>query len=201
MVPFDPQFYALVVLPVFIFVARIADVSMGTLRIILISRGVRQLSTVIAFFEILIWLMAVSQIMSNLNNPLYYICYAGGFAAGTYIGIVIEGRLSIGNVILRVITHHKVDVIVRDLQKFGHKVTVFNGSSADGKVKLLFTIVKRRQMREVIQTIKKCNPNVFYSVEDVRSVHEKIFPVHADGREILRRYETIWLRIRNAKSN
>jgi uncharacterized protein YebE (UPF0316 family) len=81
--------YTWIVLPLLIFLARVVDVSMGTIRVIFVSRGLKYLAPVVGFFEVLIWLLAIGQIMKNLSSPLCYVAYAGGFAAGNYIGIVI----------------------------------------------------------------------------------------------------------------
>src|SRR5512136_1154494 len=100
----SPELYAWVILPLFIFFARICDVSMETIRVIYISRGIKFLAPIIAFFEIVIWLLAMEVVMQDLSNIANFIAFALGFATGTYVGLVIEERLSIGMVILRIIT-------------------------------------------------------------------------------------------------
>ncbi|MGF3554602.1 MAG: DUF5698 domain-containing protein, partial [Thermoplasmatota archaeon] len=95
-----------IILPILIFISRLIDVSLGALRIIFISRGLKYLAPIIAFIEINIWLLAISQIMLNLNNTACALAYAGGFALGNLLGIVIEERLSVGLVLLRIITKH-----------------------------------------------------------------------------------------------
>jgi uncharacterized protein YebE (UPF0316 family) len=88
--------YSWVVLPVLIFCARIIDVSVGTVRVILTSRGYRYAAPALGFIEVLIWLLAIGEIMKNLANPACYVAYAGGFATGNYVGIYINQRLSLG---------------------------------------------------------------------------------------------------------
>ena len=92
----ESHFFAWVVLPILIFLARICDVSLGTVRLIFVSRGFKYLAPVIGFFEVLIWILAMTQIMQNLTNPICYLGYAGGFATGNYIGILIAEKLSLG---------------------------------------------------------------------------------------------------------
>jgi hypothetical protein len=99
----DPEVYAWVVLPILIFLARVIDVSLGTLRIIFIARGRRKLAPLLGFFEVLIWIVVVSQVMQNLHSPLSFIAYAAGFATGNYVGMWIEDKLAIGTLIVRVI--------------------------------------------------------------------------------------------------
>ena len=100
----SPELYAWVILPLLIFFARICDVSMETIRVIYISRGIKYLAPIIAFFEIVIWLLAMEVVMNDLSNIANFMAFAFGFATGTYVGLVIEERLSIGMVILRIIT-------------------------------------------------------------------------------------------------
>ena len=100
----SPELYAWVILPLLIFFARICDVSMETIRVIYISRGIKYLAPIIAFFEIVIWLLAMEVVMKDLSNIANFMAFALGFAMGTYVGLVIEERLSIGMVILRIIT-------------------------------------------------------------------------------------------------
>ncbi len=99
-----PELFAYVVLPIMIFCARICDVTMGTIRVIFISKGIRYLAPVIGFFEVIIWLLAIGQVMNNLTNVVSYIAYGAGFAAGTYIGMYIEEKISLGLTSVRIIT-------------------------------------------------------------------------------------------------
>jgi len=96
--------YTWIILPLLIFAARVIDVSMGTVRVIFISRGFKYLAPIVGFFEILTWLLAIGQIMKNLSNPLCYIAYAGGFAMGNYVGMCIADKLSLGVVLIRIVT-------------------------------------------------------------------------------------------------
>ena len=171
----NPEIYALVILPLFIFLARIADVSIGTLRIMFISKGFKYLAPLVGFFEILIWLLAIGQIFQNLTNPLYYIAYAGGFAAGTFVGIVIEGKLSIGTELVRIITQKEAPKLVEALKKQGYIVTSDDVEGKEGMVKIIYIVIDRHDLEDVIKIIKKYNPHAFYSIEDVKFVSEKIY--------------------------
>ena len=93
-------YFTWVVIPVLIFLARILDVSIGTLRLIYVSRGYKTLAPVLGFFEVLIWLAAIRQIMQHVDNPACFLAYALGFASGNYIGMWISEKLSIGKVLL-----------------------------------------------------------------------------------------------------
>lgn len=179
---FDPAqlsspLYQYVVLPLLIFVARVCDVSVGTVRLILLYRGRRYLAPLLGFFEVLIWLLAVRQIMFNLTNPVIFIAFAGGFAMGNYVGMIIEEKLAVGLEIFRIISKSDALGLVNSLASEGYGTTVVDGHGSLGKVVIIFTIVPRRHHKRVIQLINKFNPRAFYTVEDIKSVSEGIFPV------------------------
>lgn len=169
--------YTLVIVPALIFVARVLDVSLGTVRVIFVSKGLKYLAPVIGFFEILIWLLAIGQIMANLTNPACYIAYAGGFATGNYIGIMIAEKLSLGVALLRVVTQKDANELVRSLSSAEYGVTSVDGQGIQGSVKIIFTIVPRKEITNVIELVKKFNPKAFYTIEDIGFVEEGIFPL------------------------
>jgi len=169
--------FKFVVLPLVIFSARICDVSLDTLRIIYVSRGLKVLAAVIGFFEVLIWLFAITQIFSNLTNPLYYVTYAAGFAMGNYVGILIEERMALGTVVIRIITQKDAGELIQFLKTDGYGVTHIDAQGALGPVKIIFTIVKRKDIEHVLKIIGTCNPLAFYTIEDIRSVRKGVFPI------------------------
>jgi len=173
---FDSGFYTWFVLPALIFIARVIDVSMGTVRVIFVSRGLKYLAPAIGFFEILIWLLAIGQIMRNLSNPICYIAYAGGFAMGNYVGICIAEKLSLGVVLIRVVTKKDALPLVEHLRSQNYGVTSVDGHGTSGEVKVVFTIVHRREVPSVVDSIKKFNPKAFYSIEEVGFVEKGVFP-------------------------
>jgi len=170
-------FYTWFVLPALIFCARITDVSMGTVRVIFVSRGLKYLAPVVGFFEILIWLLAIGQIMKNLSNPVCYIAYAGGFAMGNFVGICIAEKLSLGIALIRVVTTRDALPLVEHLKAENYGVTSVDGHGTSGQVKVVFTIVPRREVYSVVGLIKKFNPQAFYSIEEVGFVEKGVFPL------------------------
>ncbi len=166
-----------VVLPLLIFLARICDVSIGTVRIIFVSRGQKVIAPLLGFFEILIWLIAIGKIIQNLTSITCYIAYAGGFAAGNFIGILIEEKLAMGIVIIRVITKRDASELVEALIAEGFGVTNITAQGNEGPVNVIYSIIKRSDKQAVIEMVKRFNPKAFYSIEDVRSVSEGIFPL------------------------
>jgi uncharacterized protein YebE (UPF0316 family) len=175
----DSSFYIWVVIPGMLFVARILDVSIGTIRIILISKGYRALAPILGFVEAFVWVVAVSQVMANLNNFFYYIAYAGGFATGTYVGIWIEHKLSLGKVIVRVITNRDASELLHHLRNEEFAVTSVDAEGKYGAVKILFLICNRKSLSDVVDTIKEYNPKAFYTVEDLRLVSGGVMPTQS----------------------
>ncbi|MEJ2110955.1 MAG: DUF2179 domain-containing protein [Acidobacteriota bacterium] len=162
------------VLPVLIFLTRIVDVSLSTLRIIFINRNLRYYAAVSGFFEVLIWLLVIREIFQRLDNPFCFLAYAAGFATGNFIGILIENKISIGKVLIRIITRHRADDLVAALKSSGYGLTYVDAEGTTGPVKVIFTIAERKDIPFIAETIQRHNPRAFYSVEDVRFVSEAV---------------------------
>lgn len=172
----NPDFVAWVIMPIIIIVARMIDVSMGTFRIILVSKGFRLYASVLGFLEILLWITVVGQIMGNMNNFIYYISYALGFSFGTSIGMYIEKKISLGMVIVRIITKYEATELLEYLRAKDFDATCTDGYGKYGQVKILFMVIKRHDLDNLIALIKKFNPNAFYTVEDLRYVSGGVIP-------------------------
>jgi uncharacterized protein YebE (UPF0316 family) len=173
----DSNIFSWVILPLLIFCSRIFDVSLGTIRIIFVSRGNRAIAPLLGFFEVLIWLIAIGKIMQNLTNVAAYLAYAGGFATGNYLGIVIEQKLAVGLLAIRVITSKDASSLIQSMKEAGYGVTVVDAMGNTGKVNLLYSVIKRSKVQDVVEMIKRFNPKAFYSVEEVKHVHEGITPL------------------------
>ena len=174
----DSQLFSWVVVPLLIFCARIMDVTLMTVRIITLSRGRKWLAPAFGFVEVLIWLIAIRQIMQNLDNPVSYLAYAAGFAVGNVVGIYLEDKLAIGTLIVRIITVKEAEALVDALRHGGYGVTSLDAEGATGRVKLIYTVVKRKDLHDVTATIRTFNPKAFVSVEEIQSASEGIFPSH-----------------------
>jgi uncharacterized protein YebE (UPF0316 family) len=164
-----------VILPLLIFVARMSDVTLGTLRNIFMSRGFRKIVPFVGFFEVLIWLIAMKQVMNRADNFVCYLAWAGGFAMGTYVGMRIEERLALGMQVIRIITSEASDKLISALRGANHGMTIVDANGAKGPVKMIFSIVQRKYLKEVIALIEIHQPNAFYSVEDVRNARHGVF--------------------------
>jgi uncharacterized protein YebE (UPF0316 family) len=190
---FNSELFRLGLIPLLIFLARVADVSIGTIRIMFISRGMRTISSLLGFFEILIWLVAISQIMKNLTNVTNYIAYAAGFGMGNFVGMSIERKLSLGNLMIRAVTKNNGTELVKFLRSKGYGATGVSAEGTTGPVKVIFTVVRRKDVEKVIEIIKKFNPNAFYTIEDIRLVAEhKVFPIYTPYRNLFQRFTDIF---------
>lgn len=171
----DSSLFAWVILPLLIFFARISDQTIGTIRLIFLSKGYKYLAPMLGFFEVIIWLITVSQIMQHLDNVLSYVAYGGGFAMGNFIGMVIEEKLSIGNVLIRIIPKKDSQQLINYLRESNYGVTAVQAEGSKGRVDIVFTIIKRKDIEDVASIINKFNPNAFYTIEDVKAIKEGIF--------------------------
>ena len=174
---FNSEIMIWVIIPLLIFLARILDVTLGTIRIVFVSKGLRYLAPVVGFFEVLIWLFAIRAIMQNLNNIACYLAYGAGFAAGTFLGLSIEKKLAVGRSIVRIITQNDEAELVKHLRAKGYGVTVMDAQGAKGKVQIIYTIIKLHDFKQVCEIIQEFNQKAFYTLEDVRLVSEGIFPM------------------------
>ena len=177
-------FITYVLIPLLIFLARVADVSIGTMRIIFVSKGYKYISPVLGFFEILIWLLAMSKIFQNLDMWFYYIAYAAGFATGNLVGLMIEEKLALGYVNLRIITHHSGEALIQSLIKEGYGVTTVNAYGSQGPVNMIYCVINRSEIKTVNQIIKKVHPAAFFTIEDVKTANKGVFPIRSQSKSV-----------------
>jgi uncharacterized protein YebE (UPF0316 family) len=171
----DSVFFSYVIMPLLIFFARICDQSIGTMRIIFVSKGKRNIAPILGFFEVLIWITAISKIMQNLDNYVNYIAYAAGFATGNLVGMIIEEKLAMGIQMIRVFANERGKELVQILNSNGYGATSVEAHGARDAVYLVYTIVHRNELVKVIEVINNFNPRAFYTIEDVRAANEGIF--------------------------
>lgn len=189
----NSEIFSWVALPILIFSARVLDVSIGTIRIIFVSKGQKTLAPILGFIEVFIWLLAISQIMRNLDNVICYIAYGGGFAMGTLVGLLIEERMALGTLLIRVITRIDAGDLVASLRERNYGVTSMPAAGPEGPVNIIYSVIRREDLNEVVEIIKRFNPKAFYSIEDIKSVSEGIFPLKTTvgrwyTRSVLRRW-------------
>lgn len=167
--------FTYLVLPLLIFFARISDVTIGTVRIVMVAKGQKSIAPLLGFFEVLIWLLAISKIIENLDNWVCYIAYGAGFATGNYIGMIIEEKLAVGIVQLQIITRADAHKLIEKLKTDGYGITHQEAHGATEEVSIIYSIVKRTDLPHVLEIISTYNPNAFYSIADVKFVNKGLY--------------------------
>jgi uncharacterized protein YebE (UPF0316 family) len=170
----DTWYFDYMILPLLIFLARIIDVSMDTIRMIFIARGFKKIAPLIGFFQVLVWIITITRIMANLENWTCYVAYAAGFATGNLTGMILEERLALGIQMIRVVTRRQADILINALKDNKLPVTSVDATGSFGNVAVLFIIVKRRQISGVLDLIRQHNPRAFYTIEDIRFVSKTL---------------------------
>ncbi|UII24326.1 DUF5698 domain-containing protein [Fulvivirga ligni] len=165
-----------------IFFARICDVSINTLRIIFVMSGKKMVSTLLGFFESLIWLLAIGQIFQHIDNVYSYIAYPAGFACGILVGMLIEERLALGKVVVRIITSDDLSGILEYIHKKNIRYSIVSSETRAGEEKLLFTVQNRDNLSEFLDHMQESLPKAFYTVESVKNASESGILVEKPSR-------------------
>jgi uncharacterized protein YebE (UPF0316 family) len=168
------SYFDFLILPLFIFFLRICDVTLDTMRIIFMTRGLKRIAPIIGFFEILIWIVAITRIMQNLNSWVCYVAYAGGFAMGNYVGMLLDEKLAIGHELIRVITRADAAELAGALRSSGFGVTTVKASGMQGEVGIVFVIVNRKNQKQAISVIQQYNPGAFFTIENIHFVNRPV---------------------------
>lgn len=156
--------------PLLIFLLRIVDVSLATVRTLLMIRGRRLLVPLLGFVEVLVWIFAVSSVVSNLDSPLLMVGYAAGFAAGTSVGLWIEERMALGLATIRTMVRAGGTAVAGALRQEGYGVTEMVGQGREGPVEVLYSVIRRRRVGRALEIIEAMAPESFVVVDEPRSV-------------------------------
>jgi uncharacterized protein YebE (UPF0316 family) len=162
---------------VLIFFLRIVDVSCDTMRVLFAIRGKRGIAGILGFFQALIWIFAVGNAVKHLDSWMHIIAYAGGYAAGTMVGITIERAVAYGLATVRVISRHGGVEIAEGLRERGYGVTEIAGFGREGSVEILNCVVQRAHMDEVMTIIDRFDPDAFVTVEEPKILRGGSFAV------------------------
>lgn len=156
-------------LAILIFAARVTDVAMSTVRTILVFRSYRFLAAAIGFFEVLVWLLAVTQVMRHLDQWYLALAYAAGFATGNVVGIWIEGKLAVGSELVRAISEDIGIRLADSLRRNGYGVTEMQGVGDKGQaIEICLVVERRRRVRELLDVIYGIDPAAVVTISDVR---------------------------------
>ena len=165
-------------LGVFVFLARVVDVSVGTLRTISIVQGRTKIAFFLAFIETTVWLLVLSAVLPEvMHTPLLGVFYAFGFATGNVVGILFEKRLAMGYVNFRVITTRFASEISGSLREKGFAVTTFMGEGKDGRVTEIYVVSDRKNLPALIKIVKEIEPDAFYIAEQAGIVSRMRKPI------------------------
>lgn len=156
--------------PVVIFCLRIVDVSLATLRMLMVMRGRKLLAPVIGSVEVLVWIFAVGNAIRHLDSPLHLLGYAGGFAAGTWVGLKLEEKLALGTAAVRILSRHGGVEIAEALRERGFGVTEFAGHGREGTVEMVYAVLRRRDLPSVFEQVRIWDPDAFVTVEEPRAI-------------------------------
>ncbi len=178
---YESGLFTYFILPLLIFIARICDVTIGTMRIVMVAKGQKFWAPVMGFFEVFIWIITMSKVMQNLDNFLCYIGYAGGFATGNLVGLLLEEKLAMGIVKIQIITAREANLLIEALKKAGYGITHQEAQGSTEKVSIIYSIIKRSELTKVEEIIRSYNPRAFYSIEDVKFVSQGIYPIRPES--------------------
>jgi uncharacterized protein YebE (UPF0316 family) len=153
-----------------IFALRLIDVSMGTVRMMMVNRGMRKIAALIGFVEVSIWVLAISRVITNLDNIWNVIGYSGGFAAGTLLGMWIEDKLAIGTSQIEIISLTKCDQILEAIRDAGYGATKIQGQGQSGPAHVIRVITPRKGVQALLREVNKVDAKAFITVEDIRQM-------------------------------
>ena len=148
-----------------IFSLRLADQSLGTMRALLVAKNKPIYAALIGLVESAIWIVAISQVIKDIDDPVLIGAYAAGFAAGTILGTYIERIVGVGNIVVRVFTPSNSPSVAETLRDNGHGVTVIDGEGKEGPVKIYLCVIPRRKLKSVLSMIEKINPNAYITTD------------------------------------
>lgn len=165
------------IIAVLIFALRLIDVSLGTIRTIAVVEGRLKLSVFLGFVEVLVWLAAISQVLGAVSDNIWLmVVYSAGFAAGNAVGIIIERRLAMGGVILRIITRNGTETMISSIRDDVRRLTIFDGFEENEPISLLYIICSRRKLASVVKNAREVDPEMFYAAEPIRETNLQLVP-------------------------
>lgn len=158
-------------MPLLIFVLRVADMSLDTLRVLFVIRGRKPLAWLLGFFQSALWVIAITSVLSNLDNLWNVIGYAGGFATGNVVGMTIEEHLAIGFGHMRIISSRRGTAIAEAIRRAGYAATEIAGRGKDGTVAVINCSVRRRDVQDLRNQVYAIDPEAFVTIEEIRPLH------------------------------
>lgn len=159
-----------------IFCLRLTDVTLGTIRTVMVMRGVRVVAALVGFFEVIIWVVAISRVMGQLDNVLNIVAYAAGYSCGILMGIFVEERLALGITVVNIIVQDDEDELADALRNSGFGVTRLEAFGMRDEMHLLRVVLPRRKVNQLVRLCRKLSPKSFLTIEDVRGAYGGYMP-------------------------
>lgn len=161
-----------VLLALAIFLTRVVDVSLGTIRVLVGFRGYRLLAAGIGFCEAVIWVLAVSKVIQHIDAWYLVIAYGAGFSAGNFLGLTLERRLAVGRELARIISYRPDSALAQELARRGWPVVELHGTRRNqAPVEVMYVVAARRRMPELLKLVHQYDPDALYTITDVKSCH------------------------------
>jgi uncharacterized protein YebE (UPF0316 family) len=146
-------------------VLKISDVSLGTIRTLMVVQGKKYQAAIIGFVEVTIWVFAIRHVMLHLDNIVNVFGYSTGFAIGTFLGILIEQKVGSGFIQMQVISKHHIDKISTELWKNNFGATLIPGEGVRGGVAVIVLTLTRKRQKEAVRIIEGIDPKAFITVQ------------------------------------
>jgi uncharacterized protein YebE (UPF0316 family) len=170
------DFIDFVFLPLMIFIARVSDVTLATVKLMFVVNNARRFAAILGFFEALITILALSRIMQDASNMAAYVMYAAGFAAGTYIGMRIEEKLAYGSVVIRIISKKIPDALLEHLAENQYRYSMVDANDQSGNTQILFTVCKRSRVGPFLKNLESIAPEALYTIEGLKQLSNDLLP-------------------------
>lgn len=173
-----------ILLPALIFLARLADVTVATVKLMFVVNNVRKMAAILGFFEALITIMALSRIIQDANNLPAFVMYAAGFASGTYVGMWIEQKMAYGNVLIRIISKDMPEELFQYMAEHRYRFSLVDAYDELGNTRVLFTVCKRSNAGALLAHLERVAPDAYYTVEGVKQASHDLLPQSQEAPRI-----------------
>ena len=158
-----------------IFFARVIDISLATIRMIMVVRGKRMQAALIGFVEALVFVVAIGRVLNHMDDPINILMFALGFATGNYVGMWVEEKMALGNIIVQAITPSHYQDLTEQLREEGFGVTIVQGYGIKGTNNLVNITLQRKRMNKLMRIIDEYDKEIFVTVTDARAIRGGYF--------------------------
>ena len=158
-----------------IFVLRVVEMSLDTVRVLMVMRNRKGLAWILGFFQAGLFIFAIGFVLSDLENPIRILGYAAGFATGTVVGMFIEERLAIGHIQVNIVSPTFGNAVAEEMRAEGYALTEILARGKDGMVTMLSCSVRRKNVYKVRRIVNRIDPTAFITAEDIQPVRRGFY--------------------------